>query len=268
MYYLNKAVWGVMNPTIIAWTMIAFGLLFTLRQKGIGRRTRCVWVFCAGLVVMWVWMTPLMMRILGLPLEREWLVQGRVPQVEIFPSADAIALLGGGMGGATNVSEYAEMCSNSDRPWQAARLYRAGKASKIIVSGRGNEWATKCLLVDFGVPTNALVFLDEPRNTEQEAKAIARLFEPGKRPTVLSSSFSRSKVLLVTSAWHMRRARMMFEKYASELDVVPAPTDFESTAFFAKGFSWSELLPSGQCVGANERYFHEWLGYWGYGLLR
>ena len=212
---------------------------------------------------------PLTTRVLGLPLEREWLIEGRVPRVECFPESEAVILMGGGMGGKTNVSDYAEMAGGADRVWQAARLWRnqverrreKGENAdvKIIVSGRGNEWTTKGLLIDFGVPTNALVFLDEPRNTEQEAKAIVRLFD---------CSNSRPKVLLVTSAWHMKRAKMMFEKYASELDIVPAPTDFESTTHFSECFKWSEILPSGQCVGGNERFFHEWLGYWGYRLLR
>ena len=256
---LNKLIGGLMNPTIIAWAMIVIGLVLTQRRKQSGGQTGGVWILCIGLVIMWGWMTPLVTRMLGLSLEGEWLVNGRVPAVESFPHADAIVLLGGSMGGATNISEYAEMSSGSDRPWQAARLYRAGKAPKILVSGRGNEWSTKGLLVDLGVPTNALVFLDEPRNTEQEAKAIARLFD---------CSNSRPKILLVTSAWHMKRARLMFEKYASVLDVVPTPADFEAIMLFPDAVMWSEILPSGQYIGANERYFHEWLGYWGYRLLR
>lgn len=256
MYYLNKAIWSLANPTIVLWVLIALGVYGVLARKP----QKIFRVLLVGsLALMWLWMTPLMMLILGVPLEREWLVDGKVPKVETFPSADAIVLLGGGMGGATNVSEYAEMCSGSDRPWQAARLYRAGKAPKIIVSGRGNEWSTKDFLVDMGVPTNALVFLDEPRNTEQEAKAISRLFD---------CSNSKPKVLLVTSAWHMKRAKLMFEKYASVLDVVPAPADFEAVTTFAYGFRITGLIPDCSSMASCECYFHEWLGYWGYKLLR
>ena len=38
----------------------------------------------------------------------------------------------------------------------------------------------------------------------------------------------------------MKRARLMFEKYAPEIEVVCAPTDFENSVMAAKGFS---LLP-------------------------
>lgn len=66
-------------------------------------------------------MTPIMTWVVGVPLEREFLVEGRVPPVETFPAADAIVLLGGSMGVETNSSSYAEMSASADRVWQAAR---------------------------------------------------------------------------------------------------------------------------------------------------
>ena len=73
--------------------------------------------------------------IVGVPLEREFLVDGRVPMVESFPEADVIVLLGGSMGIETNTSSYAEMATSADRVWQTARLYKAGKAQQVIATG-------------------------------------------------------------------------------------------------------------------------------------
>lgn len=272
MYWVNKIIWALMNPMTIIWAMIAIGLV---RRHG---KWWKVLLGC-GLVAMWIWMTPLMTRILGVPLEHEWLVEGKVPAVESFPEADAIVLLGGGMGGKTNVSAYAEMNLSADRVWQAARLWkREGRFEKfdrfdrfeksdrdcvkILVTGEGNERTTKGLLMDFGVPTNAMVFVDA-RNTEEEAKVIARMFECPE-----GSNKAKPKVLLVTSAWHMKRAKLIFEKYAPEVEVVPAPADFEATTFCAECFRWRELWPSGDTLQMNNWYFHEWLGYWGYLYLR
>ena len=244
-----------MNPTVLIAALIVVVILCKRHQGN--------WLWF-GLALMWLWMTPLTTRGLGLSLEREWLVDGKVPKVGSFPNVDAIVLLGGGMDVMTNMSDYAEMRMSADRVWQAARLYKAGKAPRIFVTGKGNEFTTKGLLVDLGVSTNAMVFVDQARNTEEEAKAVSVLCST----STLNSASTRPKILVVTSAWHMKRAMLMFTKYAPSLNAIPAPTDFEAMTYFADGFGLDEFLPDGQAIFANEIYFHEWLGYWGYKLFR
>ena len=184
-------------------------------------------------------MTPFMTRFVGAPLEREFLVDGRVPAVESFLEADVIVVLGGSMGSDTNLNGYAEMWTSADRVWQAARLWKAGKAPRIIATGDGARESTLGLLKDFGVDEKCVEFLDA-RNTEEEAKGVERFFNRVERvdrvdgESGVSGQESRvrgqsvkPKVLLVTSAWHMKRARMMFEMYAKDVEVVCAPADFE-----------------------------------------
>ena len=188
--------------------------------------------------------------VVGVPLESEFLVDGRVPMVESFPEADVIVLLGGSMGIETNTSSYAEMATSADRVWQAARLFKAGKASKIIATGDYAKDTTLPLLKEFGVGEDAVSFLDA-RTTEEEAKGLEKL--------------GYKKILLVTSAWHMKRARLMFEKYAPEIEVVCAPADFENTMAVAKGFS---ILPDAYVFTLNSAALHEWVGILGCKLLR
>lgn len=257
MFVLNKIVWGLANPTV---ALVALCLACACCRAGRFARIAKFGLW-TGLALLWFWMTALPTRMLGLPLEREWLADGRVPAAEAFPQADAIVLLGGGMNGATNVSGYAEMEMSADRVWQAARLWRAGKAPRMFVTGEGNGLTTTGLLADFGVPADALTIVDDARNTEEEAKEVRRLMAGPARG-------ARPRVLLVTSAWHARRAKLMFEKYAPELETVPAPADFEVTVMMSRGFRMRELLPNGATMAINEFLFHEWLGYWGYRLLR
>ena len=113
--------------------------------------------------------------VVGVPLEREFLVDGRVPMVETFPATDAIVLLGGGMCVDTNHNSYAEMSAGADRVWQAARLYKAGKAEKISATGDYAKDTTLPLLKDFGVTDDRVSFLDA-KNTEVEAKGIREMF--------------------------------------------------------------------------------------------
>lgn len=213
-------------------------------------------------------------------------MDGKVPLVESFPEADAIVLLGGSMGIETNLSSYAEMWSGADRVWQAARLYRAGKANKIIATGNGAVDTTLPLLLDFGVAKADVSFMDAV-NTEEEARSIGKMLvrsvgveELGVKELRVGSggveesdpikhfSTARPKVLLVTSAWHMKRARLMFEKYAPEIEVVCAPADFENTVMAEKTPLFKMLLPDPNVFMLNSVAFHEWVGIVGYGVMR
>ena len=241
MYYVNKIVGLLMSPSAMGLVVVA-ALVF-LRAK-----RRYLWIV---LGLLWLWQSAIPGRILGLPLEREWLVDGDFPKAESFPTADAIVCLGGGMGAATNGVHGVNMFPGADRVWMAAKLWKQGKAPKVICTGTGSQASSREFLLSFGIPEDALVFLEKARNTEEEAKAIGA-----------------KKILLVTSAWHMRRAKLMFEKYASQIEVVPVPTDFEATTGFDRGFDVRELLPNPNSVPLNEAFLREWIGYFGYKWLR
>ena len=211
--------------------------------------------------------------VVGVPLEREFLVDGRVPMVESFPEADVIVLLGGSMGIETNMSSYAEMATSADRVWQAVRLYKAGKADKIIATGDYAKDTTLPLLKDFGVGESAVSFVDA-RTTEEEAKGVLELFsrvehvESVEGGASIANHESRTTILLVTSAWHMKRARLMFKKYAPEIEVVCAPADFENTFMARKTPFFKAILPDPNVFYLNSTAFHEWVGIVGYSIFR
>ena len=264
MYYLNKIAGFLVSPIGGAIT----GGIVALVCARLGRKRLAKWIGGLTVTLLWLWMTQVMTWIVGVPLEREFLVDGRVPVVESFPEAEAIVLLGGSMGIETNLNPYAEMWTSADRVWQAARLYKAGKAKKIIATGDGAEESTLGLLIDFGVAKDDVCFMDA-RNTEEEAKGIreilGRVEHVERVEHVDIEQQTKPKVLLVTSAWHTKRARMMFEKYAPELEVVCAPADFENSITVAKGFS---ILPDPNVFISNVVAFHEWVGIIGYTLFR
>lgn len=249
MYIINKIVGCLASPVGIGLAIAAIGLMLAVLKKACAR-----WCFLGAAVWLWIWATPFMSWVVGASLEREFLVDGKVSRIETLPQAEAILLLGGGMGGDTNICAYAEMWSSADRVWQAARLYKAGKAPRIYATGGQVEMSTLGLLMDLGVPREAIVIDETPRNTEEEARVAAMREE--------------KKVLLVTSAWHMKRAKLMFEKYAPGVEVIPAPADWEGT-YAGSWFDWATaLMPKSSNLMSNEVWFHEWLGYWGYKWLR
>lgn len=250
MYYLNKFVGFVISPIGIAIVGGVVALLCGwLRWQRLAK-----WLGCALVAWLYLWMTPIMSWVVGAPLEREFLVDGRVPAVETFPEADAIVLLGGSMGVETNLSQYAEMWSSADRVWQAARLWKAGKAPRVIATSGKVVEATFPLLREFGLPEEAITKVDDARNTEEEAKSIDKM---GVR-----------RIILVTSAWHMKRARLMFEKYAPSVEVMCAPADFENSIVAARPFSFTDLLPDPGAFMGNSVALHEWVGIVGYKFFR
>ncbi len=250
MYYINKIIGFVASPVGLA-IIGGAGALVCAR---LGRWHLAKWLGWSAALWLWLWSTPIVTWLVGAPLEREFLVDGRVPTVESFPEADAIVLLGGGMGADTNRSPYAEMALGADRVWQAARLYKAGKAKKIVATGFSPQDTTLPLLKDLGVPEDRVSFV-EAKNTEEEAKGVEK-------------SVSGGKILLVTSAWHMKRARFMFEKYAPRTEVICAPADFEQLMMSGYLFSPQAPIPDAYALHLNSCAAKEWVGYFGYWALR
>ena len=67
-----------------------------------------------------------------------------------------------------------------------------------------------------GVPEEHIYVTGAVQNTAQEAAAVKALLKN-----------KNSKILLVTSAFHMPRASKLFE--TKEFEVIPFPVDFKST---------------------------------------
>ena len=213
---------------------------------------------------------------LALPLERNFPVQ----LAEEMPEADAIAVMGGGVWGATNYP-YAMLKDGADRAWHAARLWKAGKAPIIIPSCIGAEFGDVKLLVDLGVPRDAVILEDKALNTEENAKFVKEILEGVeslggsegldglewlKHPK--HSKPLKHKILLVTSACHMRRSLYMFEKYAPEIECIPAATDYAALPWKNLPFKWRSILPDSGAFARNNAFLHEYIGYWGYMWFR
>ena len=221
-------------------------LLFAIVLARLKRcRLSCI---CGLLSVAWLWFwsTGAAGRWIGLSLEREF-----PPQLaEQMPQADAIVVLGGGVGLNTNVCPYAKLFLSADRAWHGARLYKAGKAPKVFVTCE----ADALFMVDLGVPRTAITVNDKARNTEEEARLFA--------------SQGIKSILLVTSAWHMRRAKLMYERYAKGVEVIPAATDYVNMTMFDKPLEFKDFVPDSCMIGQNAYMFKEWIAYYGYKWLR
>ena len=125
--------------------------------------------------------------------------------------AQAIVVLGSRMGTDGTLS-----AASLQRTVQGIRLQQRGLAPLLVMAGprQGEHVEAEvraALARDFGVPAAAVLTDASGRTTRDEARGMAALLHPrGIR-----------RILLVTSAEHMRRARREFEQQGFE--VVPAP---------------------------------------------
>lgn len=261
MYWLNKLLWCVANPAVVGCVLLLFGFCLLFGSGGVKGRRRAVGMFVSGLMSMWfyVWSISAFTRFAGGTLEKEFLVDGKWPSVESFPVCDAIADMGGGIGADTNRSDYVYLNSSADRTYFSALLWKAGKAPIIVPSGKGLVYADRVVLLDMGVPDSAIIVENEARNTEENARFVGRIMQK----QVVGR---KTRVLVVTSAWHMKRTLLMFEKYAPNIEAIPAACDFECVP--ASSFRWAELVPNAEVFGRNSVYLHEWLGYIWYRFFR
>ena len=167
-----------------------------------------------------------------------------------------ICVLGGGMTYHARCGAY-DMSAGADRVWQGVKLWRAMadagmEAVRISVSGGGVATSTVPFMVDCGVPEGAFVSFPDARNTEDEARLIA--------------ASGVTHVALITSAWHMRRARMLFER--AGLKVTPVAADFEMTMVAEADWEFKDFVPSADALVRNSAAVKEWVALVGYALFR
>ena len=256
MNVVNKVVGFLLNPLFIGMLFVAVGLALAWFR----RRNGAIITLGLSLLWFWFWAMPIVGGWLALPLEEDFPVE----LAEDMPRADAIVLLGGGVWGMTN-HPYAMLNDGADRAWHAARLWKAGKVPIIVPSNVDAELCDVKLLVDLGVPREAVVLEGRAVNTEENAKYVGEILMQRCRD---AKDAKKPSVLLVTSACHMKRSLYMFEKYAPEIECIPAATDYQALPWKSKPFKWRSILPDIGAFARNNSFIHEYIGYYGYKWFR
>jgi uncharacterized SAM-binding protein YcdF (DUF218 family) len=181
-------------------------------------------------------------------------------------AADAIVVLGGATKPAHWPRPLPEVSEAGDRVIYAAKLYKDGKAPKIILSGgrvtwkgeTGSESSDTAILLDLlGVPRSAILEDPTSLNTRQNAMNVKQIVDREQL----------AKLILVTSATHMPRSLAIFRRLG--MDVSPAPTDFVTTDvdrnLTPQGRLLS-LLPEAENLFVTTRSLKEYVGLWVYRL--
>lgn len=174
--------------------------------------------------------------------------------------ADAIVVLSGGRIVAPGPAEISEW-QDANRFYGGVELFKADKAPLLIFTGGWSPWRPRAvpegqILIEYaralGVPDKNMTTTGKVINTEEEAKAVSALLV--QRPDTHHGTHPR--ILLVTSAYHMYRAKMLFER--AGLEVVPFPVDFKISD--GGGWSIADLLPRAGDIKLTETALHEIYG--------
>jgi len=188
-------------------------------------------------------------------LERPFVIEN----LETIPAADAVVALGGSVRPSKYEAFGLDMREGADRVVMAVELARRGKAKNLVlggavhtVNGRTHIEAdmTKQWLETWGLTNAPIYSLGGCANTHDEAVRVAALLkEKGWQ-----------RVILVTSAYHMKRARATFQ--TAGVPVICVPCDFQTEVSVETG-NEPVLIPIPRPGGFQKvsLFLHEQIGW-------
>lgn len=248
--YLSKVISLLLYP-------LGLSLIFLVVRE---RLPSWRWLGWAALAILLFFSTPIVSQGLLASLE------GQYPPVnpKSAPKARLIVILGGYLHSPSSQRPLSEFTDAGDRLLMGLRLYRANRAPQILLTGGNIEFlgrgvlpeaqAAKTLLIEWGVPEQAILIEDRSQNTHENAQFTQQL---------MTKRGIRGPILLVTSGYHLPRSVAIFTKAGFQLS--PIPTDYQT--------GWGEpdllfqWLPRADALADATLALKEWLG-WGIYRLR
>jgi uncharacterized SAM-binding protein YcdF (DUF218 family) len=210
MIYLHKIIALISSPLFLIIFLIFLGIIF--KSKKISLLGFIVLIFCS---------LPIISSKLINYLEKDYILQN----ISNIDKADAIVVLSGMLKTIkfNNKLEY-EFNEKVDRILSGIDLFKNDKAPLLILTRGKLPWSVgipegeylKNFAMKFGIPEESIFLTDSVQNTHQEAKSVKKLLNSNE-----------AKIILVTSAFHMPRAKKIFESY--NIKVIPFAVDFINT---------------------------------------
>ena len=238
MIYLHKILPLLISPLTLIIFILVIGITFKSKKFTI-----------SGVIILLICSLPIVSKKLINYLE----INYKPIQASNIDKADAIIILSGMINAINTIDGYKYEFNNSvDRFISGINLFKNNKANFIVFTRGKYPWSVgkpegeylKELAISYGIPENNILLTENVENTDQEAKAVKKLF-PQKN----------SKLILVTSASHMPRALKVFQ--AADLEVIEYPVDFKSNS---NNFTIIDLIPSAGALGGTSYFVREMIG--------
>ena len=246
---ITKILISILLPPVSLITTAMLGMVLSLIWRKFG-----LWLTTISLIVLLLCSLPVVSANLMNTLQRDEPILPSELQQTIV-GADAVVLLAGGR--RKQADEYGDDTVNSFsliRARYAAWIVKQTHLQLIISGGRvfdedrsESELIRDLLQKEFNLKEKCYIE-EQSRTTYQNALFMAEFLK--------QSNIRR--VVLVTHAWHMPRAKFAFEFF--DIQVIPAPT-----AFYGRHMNGiKKFLPSLNALKFSGLAFHEMFGHWWY----
>lgn len=173
------------------------------------------------------------------------------------PQTYDIGIVLGGFSAVNEARNELVLHWTADRLFQAIALYKKGTIKKILVcSGNSNLGNNRIKEADYvgaylkkiGIPDSAILIENQSRNTVENGANSFKLIQKVQ---------PNAKVIVITSAWHIPRTKLIFSKYFGN-NIAYYPTNYMGKT----GYQFSDfVLPSGNALAQWEIVIKEWVGY-------
>ncbi len=253
-YYLSKILDLGLSP--LTWTLVLLALGIPWRRRMRWRRRQRLSLLLAFFVLLFFSLEPVSARL-------RWRLEADVRPATLPPGEtyDAIILLGGVVDERPAEQWHAfAFNENSERLLATFDLLREGRAAAVIITSAPTPGIAEearespvlgAQLERWGIPRERIVLEERARNTRENA--------------VFSAEIARargwSRLLLVTSAFHMPRALGCFRKVG--LPVTPFAADYKAYDPARYPLSWE---PRSKHFEHSASALREFSGIWIYRL--
>lgn len=169
-----------------------------------------------------------------------------------------LAILLAGMGRIDERQDRFDFTASGDRLLQTLDLYYKGRIKKILITGGSGSISKphhreaayiKRYLLNMGIPDSCVIIENNSRNTYENAIFTKQ---------ILDSIHYQGNTLLVTSSFHMRRSKAIFEKTGYQ-NITPYVTNKFSGL---RKFEFDHcFIPNTEALWLMQLIVHEMVGY-------
>lgn len=238
MIYLHKFLPLIASPLFLIITIILIGTF--LKSKKIILSGLFILIFCS---------LPIISNKLTSYLEKDYYLKN----ISNIDKADAIVVLSGMVKTIKTRNNLSyEFNESVDRIFSGIDLFKENKAPLLILTKGKLPWSIgisegeylKKFSIKFGVPEKNILLTENVQNTDQEAKSVKKLLNT-----------NNANIILVTSAFHMPRAKKIFE--SANINVTPFAVDFRNSA---RKITFIDFIPTVGSLGGTSKFVRVMIG--------
>lgn len=246
-FFLSKTLGYLATPlTLIFLCLLLSAFLKSLKWKK--------WLFRSGLILLWFFTN----EFIANEVMRAWEIPAR--EIQTLPKYK-LGIVLTGVTIPLKPDDRVYFQRGADRVTHSVQLFKSGYIERILISGGSGKLVAeeepeanlfKKAMLMMGIPENRILIENETRNTYESAVQVKTM--------LIDSSYQNKDLLLITSAFHMRRSMACYKKAGLE------PEPF-STDFFSHERLWyfdGLVVPKSEALIIWHKLMREWIGFIAY----